>query len=254
MTPATAPTATDLAARDQKYVLHPYLGDDVGERVVIVSGEGCRLTDSTSRSYLDATGGLWLAQVGHGRAELANIPAAQSPDARVLHQLRRAQQWALDQARRAPGRSRAELDRAGVLHQRRLRGRRHGDQDRAPVLPPPRAARPQLDPVSPQRLSRSRVRRGLGDRIRGIPRRIRAALAEHPSPHAGLAVTLRAIRGSRPDRFPDQRARGHDRAARERKDRCADRRAGDGSRRARWSRPPTTGPVCRRSCAATGFC
>lgn len=72
-----APAATDLAARDHRYVLHPYLGDDVTERVVMVSGDGCRLTDSTGRSYLDATGGLWLAQIGHGRAELADVAAAQ---------------------------------------------------------------------------------------------------------------------------------------------------------------------------------
>src|SRR5579872_7401331 len=43
----------------------------------MVSGEGCRLTDADGREYLDATGGLWLAQVGHGRAELADAAAAQ---------------------------------------------------------------------------------------------------------------------------------------------------------------------------------
>ena len=76
-TTAMGPAGTDLAGRDQRYVLHPYLGDDVGERVVMVSGEGCRLTDNTGLRYLDATGGLWLAQIGHGRAELADVAAAQ---------------------------------------------------------------------------------------------------------------------------------------------------------------------------------
>jgi adenosylmethionine-8-amino-7-oxononanoate aminotransferase len=49
----------------------------VTERVVMVSGKGCRLTDAAGRTYLDATGGLWLAQIGHGRSELADVAAAQ---------------------------------------------------------------------------------------------------------------------------------------------------------------------------------
>jgi PLP-dependent transaminase len=76
-TAGMASAATDLASADREFVLHPLLGDDVTERVVIVSGDGCRLTDAAGREYLDATGGLWLAQVGHGRAELADVAAAQ---------------------------------------------------------------------------------------------------------------------------------------------------------------------------------
>lgn len=76
-TAGMASPATDLASADREYVLHPLLGDDVTERVVMVSGDGCRLTDAEGRTYLDATGGLWLAQVGHGRAELADVAAAQ---------------------------------------------------------------------------------------------------------------------------------------------------------------------------------
>jgi len=37
----------------------------------MVTGRGSRLRDARGREYLDATGGLWLAQVGHGRSELA---------------------------------------------------------------------------------------------------------------------------------------------------------------------------------------
>lgn len=43
----------------------------------MVEGNGCRLVDSNGRSYLDATGGLWLAQIGHGREEMAQAAAAQ---------------------------------------------------------------------------------------------------------------------------------------------------------------------------------
>lgn len=67
----------ELTQADRRFVLHPLLGDHISERVVMVSGEGCRLTDAAGREYLDATGGLWLAQVGHGRAELAEKAAAQ---------------------------------------------------------------------------------------------------------------------------------------------------------------------------------
>lgn len=68
---------TELTLADRQCVLHPLLSGDVTDRVVIASGDGCWLTDAAGREYLDATGGLWLAQVGHGRAELANAAAAQ---------------------------------------------------------------------------------------------------------------------------------------------------------------------------------
>jgi putrescine aminotransferase len=40
-------------------------------------GRGCSLYDTDGREYLDATGGLWLAQIGHGRAEMAEVAAEQ---------------------------------------------------------------------------------------------------------------------------------------------------------------------------------
>lgn len=58
-------------------MIHPYLPATTQDRVTIVGGEGCRLTDADGKSYLDATGGLWLAQVGHGRRELAQAAAEQ---------------------------------------------------------------------------------------------------------------------------------------------------------------------------------
>jgi len=73
----TRATESELASVDRECVLHPLLSSDVTDRVVIASGEGCRLTDAAGREYLDATGGLWLAQVGHGRAELAEVAAVQ---------------------------------------------------------------------------------------------------------------------------------------------------------------------------------
>jgi putrescine aminotransferase len=67
----------DLAARDRALLIHPYLAGSVDERIVMTEGSGCRLRDADGREYLDATGGLWLAQIGHGRAEIADVAAAQ---------------------------------------------------------------------------------------------------------------------------------------------------------------------------------
>jgi putrescine aminotransferase len=48
-----------------------------GNETVIERGQGVWLWDSRQRRYLDATAGLWYCFVGHGRAELADVAAAQ---------------------------------------------------------------------------------------------------------------------------------------------------------------------------------
>ncbi|EQD72064.1 aminotransferase class-III, partial [mine drainage metagenome] len=58
-------------------IIHPYLAHGFNERVVMVEGSGCRLQDADGKRYLDATGGLWLAQVGHGRREIAEAASRQ---------------------------------------------------------------------------------------------------------------------------------------------------------------------------------
>ena len=70
-------TAEELAAADRQRIIHPYLPASNEERVVMVEGDGCRLRDAEGREYLDATGGLWLAQIGHGRREIAAAAAEQ---------------------------------------------------------------------------------------------------------------------------------------------------------------------------------
>jgi adenosylmethionine-8-amino-7-oxononanoate aminotransferase len=44
---------------------------------VIVSGEGCYVTDDKGRSFIDGLAGLFTTQVGHGRSELGEVAAAQ---------------------------------------------------------------------------------------------------------------------------------------------------------------------------------
>lgn len=70
-------TTDEIVKRDRELIVHPYLPNTVEERVVMRSGRGCRLQDIEGRDYLDATGGLWLAQIGHGRESVAAAASAQ---------------------------------------------------------------------------------------------------------------------------------------------------------------------------------
>jgi adenosylmethionine-8-amino-7-oxononanoate aminotransferase len=45
--------------------------------IVMVSGDGCVLTDTDGREYIDATAALWYCNVGYGRREIADAVAAQ---------------------------------------------------------------------------------------------------------------------------------------------------------------------------------
>jgi putrescine aminotransferase len=47
---------------------------------VVSRGEGVYVYDTDGRQYLDSTAGLWFANVGHGRTELADAAAAQMRD------------------------------------------------------------------------------------------------------------------------------------------------------------------------------
>jgi adenosylmethionine-8-amino-7-oxononanoate aminotransferase len=76
-TMSAAAAAEQLIERDRQLLIHPYLPSATKERVVMTEGAGCRLKDVEGREYLDATGGLWLAQIGHGRAEIAEVAAEQ---------------------------------------------------------------------------------------------------------------------------------------------------------------------------------
>ena len=44
---------------------------------IIVEGDGIRMTDSDGNSYIDAIGGLFLVNVGHGRTKIAEAVADQ---------------------------------------------------------------------------------------------------------------------------------------------------------------------------------
>ena len=53
------------------------MGNVDGHELVLVRGEGCTVWDAEGNEYLDATAGLWFANVGHGRTEIAGAVAEQ---------------------------------------------------------------------------------------------------------------------------------------------------------------------------------
>lgn len=70
-------SSADLYSLDRKHVVHPHLPITTSSRTIFTRGKGCSLWDVDGRQYLDATGGLWLAQIGHGREEIAEVAARQ---------------------------------------------------------------------------------------------------------------------------------------------------------------------------------
>lgn len=62
------------------HLWHPFADMAAVEKAgefVVDSGDGVWITDVDGNRYLDATAGLWFANVGHGRAELADAAASQ---------------------------------------------------------------------------------------------------------------------------------------------------------------------------------
>ena len=79
----TEPGPDSLADRARKHLWmhftrHSVYEQGLGHVPVIVRGEGARIFDDSGRSYLDGLAGLFVVQVGHGRAELADAAAAQA--------------------------------------------------------------------------------------------------------------------------------------------------------------------------------
>jgi putrescine aminotransferase len=53
------------------------MGSLPGNELVMVRGQGSTVYDQDGAAYLDAIGSLWYANIGHGRAEIADAAAAQ---------------------------------------------------------------------------------------------------------------------------------------------------------------------------------
>lgn len=69
----------ELEDLDRRHLIHPLLSGNSTDRCVVVRGKGSTVWDARGNELLDMTGaGNWLAQVGHGRAELGEVMAEQA--------------------------------------------------------------------------------------------------------------------------------------------------------------------------------
>lgn len=76
--PRTMRTAAELAEIDRRVLVHPHHHGGRSKRITIVRGDRCTVWDASGVELLDVMGaGNWVAQVGHGRPELADAAARQ---------------------------------------------------------------------------------------------------------------------------------------------------------------------------------
>ena len=62
-----------VRTQDLDHVWHPMMqheGMTKDDLLVIVSGDGCEVTDADGKTYLDAYAGIWNVNVGYGRQEI----------------------------------------------------------------------------------------------------------------------------------------------------------------------------------------
>jgi adenosylmethionine-8-amino-7-oxononanoate aminotransferase len=75
-----ATQAVALRDLDLQYLIHPLTNwrehRELGP-VIIASGQGATVTDTAGKTYIDGSACLWNVNVGHGRAELADVAAEQ---------------------------------------------------------------------------------------------------------------------------------------------------------------------------------
>ena len=105
-----------------------------GGEFVITRGEGVRVFDDGGRSYLDATAGLWFANVGHGRTELADAAAAQLRKIATLQHVRQLHQRRHQRVGRAVGGPCPGTGLEGLPDLRGLGLDRYRRQDRPSLL------------------------------------------------------------------------------------------------------------------------
>jgi taurine-pyruvate aminotransferase len=60
----------ELLEKDRKYVWH-HISPHNDDPMIVVSGDGCWITDIDGNRYFDGMSGLWCVNVGHGREKIA---------------------------------------------------------------------------------------------------------------------------------------------------------------------------------------
>jgi adenosylmethionine-8-amino-7-oxononanoate aminotransferase len=78
---------------------------------VMVRGEGCRLFDAQGRAYLDGLAGLYVVNVGHGRAEIAEAMAKQARELAYVSAASYTNSAAVELADTLAGLTPGDLDR-----------------------------------------------------------------------------------------------------------------------------------------------
>ena len=77
-----------LEEMDKQSLLHPYtsITDHLEHGpIVIEKGHAVRVTDTTGRDYIDAMGGLWCVNIGHGRQEMVDAITEQASKLAYYH-------------------------------------------------------------------------------------------------------------------------------------------------------------------------
>jgi adenosylmethionine-8-amino-7-oxononanoate aminotransferase len=106
--------ASDLSERAQRHLWMHFTrldGFADGEVPVIVSGDGCWVTDQHGKRYLDGLSGLFTVQAGHGRAELAEAAARQAEKLAYFPTWGFAHEPAIELATRLAALAPGDLDR-----------------------------------------------------------------------------------------------------------------------------------------------
>jgi adenosylmethionine-8-amino-7-oxononanoate aminotransferase len=68
----------DLATANREYLIHSlHHPIDEQDALIFASGQGIRVRDTENREYIDGLSGLWNVNIGHGRADMAEVVAEQ---------------------------------------------------------------------------------------------------------------------------------------------------------------------------------
>src|SRR3954453_17625627 len=106
------PDQLQAAARDHLWMHFTRMaGYQDAEVPIIVRGEGPYVYDAQGRRYLDALGGLFVSQLGHGRKDLAEAAAKQAEELAYFPLWSYAHPRAIELANRIAGRTPGDLNR-----------------------------------------------------------------------------------------------------------------------------------------------
>ena len=85
MTAIVTPAKQAPALGDAFWNPQAHMPSARAKRLIITSGAGAWLTTSTGKRLLDATAGLWHANIGHGRERIARVAYEQMRTLETYH-------------------------------------------------------------------------------------------------------------------------------------------------------------------------